>query len=1117
MKKRFFILLAVFCLAVGLAATMTACGDATQKVEYSVTVLSPDPDNAPVAGATVSWKSGKKVAGTAITDENGKATATLKAGTYTVTLSDIGAYSHDVPTVTAKMRDVTVILSDKRINYAVRVTDKAGIPAANIGVAWVSGTTLAGTATTDAQGFALCELIEGTYEVALSSLPAGNTYNGAITVNSGNAELSIALRDGATDAYSVTVRSEGKLLFKNQAVFLTANDTIFLIGKTNEQGVYEFNAPAKTYNVTTTGFVAGYRYDPVTVSQSEREKELVLVSEVIQSPPAANTDYVMGDIIHNYSFETPYALNGAPWKRTVSEILSKKDALIINNWGTQCSWCVTEMPAMDEAYRKYAKQIEMVAVSNYMGGDSDATIRNYAASHDYAFPLLRDRNGFDAKFRISGWPTTVVIDRYGAVARIESGAITSVEAWERLIQKYIGDEYVQTFEPGERESESINNEISKPDIVLPDNHYDTVAAEINNGVDVRWSGEEDESQYAWPYLIDTVENVSPDEKVLYASNTKKANSWAVLYASFTLPAGKVFTFDYYADTEKDNDELHIVWDRRVVRTISGNSDGWQTCYLYGELVNGDHNLAFVYRKDGSKDRGLDNVYLRNVRFVDVADIDETDMLRSAAYGDIDASGRRFEYYAGVQKSESDGYYRVDFTTLQNNRYAGDAQNTLLLADLTNSTPWSASSVAQWATNKGEDGEYTVDCTFTIDGKTRDYRNDLFSYCSTASASDIEGCVPVDDFLRKLLTAFTASVSGGDTHANEWLEVCYFHSRYGTTEDIQNPIMGLRRETAIPVQADTTYTANLTRNQYPFPTLIYSFTPDKSAVYKIESLIPEEKSKSEAAQVWLYDDDTSPEKPLASCGDEHLTRDGVNEHNFSVYRYLQAGHKYYIEVAFQMAGAGTFDFEIAMLGDSATRFVPCSGDYYTSLLDEDGNMSDQYILAGAVEYVKDDDGYYHAKNPDGSMGDFIYMDTLYPSGAIFGTVPLYKLYNMAVPDPETYTDLNYTMFDFRYCVTYHTVYYDDGTYMTTYRPQVSLRDWGDRYVNCTDAIKAYIDKAPTSGEYKGFVKVDDKLIGILNLFIELRFNPVFDEKIEPALENEWLRFCWYKRTYNEANP
>ena len=1120
MKKRLLLLFTAIIAALGLCGLVVGCNNDGEKVEYSVTVVSPE--EAPLSGITVSWITGSKAAGSATTGDDGKATAMLVAGTYKIALDGYAdGLSYPDISVSSSMRNITLPLSVAQVKYTATVLDKTGAPAAGVTVTWTDGENIYSAVTGD-DGKAECEIPYGEYSVTLSNLPAGNVFDGELTATGKAPTVQAELIDGVSTQYRVTVRSAGGLLFKKQPVSAFSGSRLVASGLTDDNGVYTFSAQGGSYTVRALSIPNGYTAATAYLSATVTEGAVVLTSAVIKTAPATSTRYVIGDIIHDYSFTTPYSINGSPKTYKISDILQTKDAIIINNWGTKCTWCVQEMPAMNEAYLKYKDSIELIAVSNYQGGDSDSTIADYYNRYQYTFPMMRDLNGLATKFELTNFPSTVVIDRYGAIARIEAGAILDADVWGRMIEKYIGDEYVQTFTPGAHESESITTEIAKPDVTVPDDHYETVAEVLNNtdefpeGASVVWRGET-EYEYAWPFVLDTDPDVSPNDRVLYSSNTKKANSMSVIYADVTVDAGKVLTFDYYSDTQAGRDVLSVVWDGKIIKEISGNSDGWQTCHLYTDLVSGKHTLAMAYIKDSSGNTGKDNVYFRNVRFTEVADItDSTDMLRAAAYGVPAAGADKFPYYATVELSETDGYYHVKLSELESASFAGNDQSPMLFVNLMNVTNWmNDASIADIVFDADPvSGEYTLDCRFNINGVQKDYRDDIVAYLQTASASDIYGFVPVDKNLHDLLVALMARVSGSKSHADEWLEACYFYSHYGTGETIGNPIIGLTDKTAIPVTVGTN-TADLTRNMRPYPSTIYKFEPETSGVYNFHSLIPSKDAAQYQAQIWLYGENGTSGKELIYSGGDRLFRDGVDEQNFNIYRYMQAGETYYIVLAFLMNESGTYDFVITNVGESYTVLEPASANVFGFATDANGNYTNQIILLGAVDYELVSEGntaYYHVKNGD-TVGDYIYLDVKYATALTNYSIT--QLVEQKQHDPMDGSDLDYNVFDFRYMIAYFEETTEEGV-LTTYDPKVDITSFGAKYKDYTQIMRDYIATAPTTGPDAGLVKVDAQLVEILTLLIETRVNMMMNGRGEAAFSNEWLRFCWYYRTYDSAH-
>ncbi len=1125
-KKLIGIFLSVSLLVVALlGVTLMGCNENNgEKITYSVTVL--DPDRAPVNGVLVYWMQGDKEKGSATTDANGKAEKELNAGVYKIELANYDTgLTYTSVSVTDKMSSIRLTLSYRKLLYTTTVTDKNGSPAEGVTVTWMSGTTSAGSAVTNANGVAEKELNFGDYTVIVNNLPAGNIAPGSLQATGDSPAITFALVDGQLEEFTVTVATEGKLPFADQDVTVTSNGATVESGKTDENGVVKFNLPkGGTYAVNAVNLPEGYTCAGSELSAEIMSTELTLVSKVVRTRPASDQVYVIGDIIYNFSFTTAYDVDGLPVTYQIADLLEKqnKKAVLINNWGTNCSWCVKEMPAMQEVYEKYKDDIEMIAVSNYMGGDSDAAIIRFREENNITFPMMRDEAGIASHFYLTGWPTTIVIDRYGAVARIESGAVTDAEVWERMIDPFIADDYRQTFVRGQHTSPSINEETAKPDVEISADHYDRIAEVINNtemfpdGASVRWYGET-EYEYAWPFILKddpaAAAGTTP-EQVLASSNVGKANSMSILYGDVTVGAGQVFTFDYYADTEATYDALSIVWDGKVIREISGKSNGWQTCYLYADLTDGAHELALTYMKDNTTSEGLDNVYLRNFRFVSINQIESADMLRGAAYGELQEDDKMFPYYATVGLGE-DGYYHVDRTKLENPEYAGNDDSPLLFASFLQVTNFANNATLQQlllATDE-KSGKYIYSCTFAIgDEEARDHRAELNEYIRVAGASDIHGFVPVDELLRSLLIGFLKNVSGAETHENEWLEVCYFYSHYGSGSPVGDPTIGLSNKTAIEIEVPTANritTQYLTRNMSPFPATIYTFTPKTSGVYKFESFLSEADGAKLSTQMWLYDEETNSSRALAYGGDDTLNRDGKNEYNFVVYRYLEANHKYYLTVAFRMADTGEFEFSVTNEGDSVTALSPASLQRYTMTLDEQGQMTG-YELAGAIGYKAVDEGgktYYRSVNPDGSTGDYIYLDFKYPSAIIYS--PLSTAIDLDMRSPvDNETSLGFKMFDFTKRIAYSTN--SDGS--SSYR--VITLEGDEKYKDYTEILREYLAEANAND---GLVKVDQQLVDILTLFFELRVNMLLDNMCEQALENEWLRFCWYNRVYDVNNP
>lgn len=1126
MKKKIVSLILIATLiCIAVSVTLIGCDD--NKITYSVTLLMPD-EVTPVAGVTVSWQKSNGTKGSATTNDDGTASVELASDSYSVVLSGLAENLTYTPTTaTADFAEISMVLQKKQAEYSVTVIDKDNHPASNVTVKWMTGNTTAATAQTDEAGKAVKILDYAQYSVSISNLPTGNLFEGNLLVTGANPDVTFNLKDGETELYTISVKSAGGLKMANIGLEVYLNGELYTTGVTNGEGVSTFELKPAAYTISAADVPKGYSTALVDFAASQREAELTITSSVIMSEIPKNLKYVMGDIVHNFTFTTPYTVNGEYQTYSIAELLKTKKAVVLNNWGTQCSACLSEMPAMQEAYEQYKDKIEIIAISNYMGGDLPETIIDYQQDNGYTFPMVTDEYRFTSIFKLRGWPTTIIIDRYGAIARIEVGSVVNSEVWGRMLDAYIADDYQQTFTPGADESESINNEIAKPDITLSADHYDKVAQAINNATtfpqnaSITWFGEE-EVDYIWPFILGTDSDISPDKEVLYASNTGKDNSLGAIYATVNVKAGSLLMFEYYASTHS-SDVLTIIWDGKIVKTISGDSDGWQTDYIYSDLIDGEHTLAIAYSKDLVYSTGKDNVYIRNIHFINLADYTgEMNILRGAAYGQTEEGDTVFPHYSNVRLA-SDGLYHVDVTREQNAALAGNDYSPILFANLLKATNWSGKSILQWAsaTKSENDNEYLIDCNFTINGETRDYRDTLIGYLRAAVASYVDFCVPVDEELRLILTEFMKAVNPETSHPDEWLEVCYYYSHYGNGEPIGNPILGVNEKNAIEVR-EGVHTANLTRNIAPFPIEVYAFTPARSGVYFFESLIPDKLKNQYRAQIWIYDETTSNRKTLAYCGDAYMTRDEENEHNFAAYIYMTAGHKYYFSVAFLTDLTGEMDFRFSYVGDSASQQTTACYGFFWQVLDENDNWTGETVLAGAVKYTVDDEGYYRALNSDGTMGDYIYLDVKYPT-TILPSISLEdfvdKNVTLRVQDEngnDQVENLGFKQFDFRKRVVFTTEKVGDE-YSSTY-DVIDTTVWGEEYKDYTNRMKDIIQQGlNNTGDEEGLVKVNQEIVDILLLFIEMRVNSYENGKYEQAKENEWLRFCWYNKVYNAQNP
>lgn len=105
----------------------------------------------------------------------------------------------------------------------------------------------------------------------------------------------------------------------------------------------------------------------------------------------------------------------------------KGQVVMLNFWASWCGPCRTEMPLMDQIYKKYgAAGFTLLGVNV----DTDSTdAQKFLAQVPVSFPIAFDRdNKVSRLYEVSAMPSTVFIDRKGNVRALHRGYKAGDEA-----------------------------------------------------------------------------------------------------------------------------------------------------------------------------------------------------------------------------------------------------------------------------------------------------------------------------------------------------------------------------------------------------------------------------------------------------------------------------------------------------------------------------------------------------------------------------------------------------------------------------------------------------------------------------------------------------------------
>ena len=912
--------------------------------------------------------------------------------------------------------------------------------------------------------------------LSLTALTGCNEGTGEDETTEGTAETTTPSGEESTGTpqapatgkadYGVSVTSEGGLPLSDVTLLVYTDSTLSTLagyGSTDEDGKATVSLDAgKSYSVVVAEAPDGYSAEESYPMVSGTVTEIALSSSVItDDTDISNVSYKLGDIMRDITVTTTDNET-----LTLSEVLKEKDMVLLNFWYVDCSACRTEFPVMQSVYEEYKDRVEIIAVTPY---DSLIDAKSFKESFGLTFPVASIDTDLPSAFEVTGYPTSVIIDRYGMITIIEVGAITTERPFRAIFDRFSGEDYKQEI----YKDPSVLTPKEKPNVEMPAS--DEVAAALgtqNLGITYSPETDKDSAEYSWPFVI----GEKNGETCIKPSNAGVEDSFAILYATVELKKDQVLAMDYFASSEKGADILYVLVDRRDIYQISGESTGWKTCYPFVAPEDGTYELSLCYLKDGTDSVGEDLVYVKDLRVETVADIDVATYIPRNVATHLKEDGFGYENYATIVYNETDGYYHV-----------GTENGPLLLASMMNASLFTGNSASVWST------------VYNGDAALYDEMVDYFSYASNAS---LYGYCPVTTKLREYLEK-VAENFGIEQTENEWLQMCCYYDAYGTNgEQLEDPTKGLWYHSAFDAKEGKDNVVSYDRPIMPRG-LWYEFVPERSGAYRITSY------SDEQVDAWIFTRDGKLYHEYD--GGERLFTDLIN---CSMVVYLEAGTPYYIDIAYEdIYCVGSFNFEIKYLSEKTEVFMLASPGFWTFYESEDGVTDTGHLIVGGIDVKLGDDGYYHELRADGTLGSIVYADFSSPTNVFERT----SIKEMA----ELTHSFNGAMSeDDQWVLDFIEIFEEDGL---TYQEGFKI-EWGDEYEqymeslkvdevaagkyhgtgkDYTDVVKKYIDKMlPTSTatpELEGCVAVTAELAEALQALMD---------KFSFQAENSWTKLCYY---------
>lgn len=866
--------------------------------------------------------------------------------------------------------------------------------------------------------------------------------------------------------YSLSIVTEGGMPLADVPVYFVeykdgkAGDSIIEIAATDKNGKTTVKLPENGSYAADISLPEGYNeleYYPLT----SNNMEIKVSSSVILDKDLNGVRYTVGSVMHDFTVTTTY---GETF--TLSEVLKEKKAVLINFWFSTCSPCQSEFPLMVEAYEKYKDDIAIIALNppETQAADTIEDIRQFQANFNLTFDVAQDI-GLNNVFGVEGYPTSVMIDRYGVVTMIEVGAITSQRVFDVIFDYFTGDNYEQKL------VYDYNDIVpkEKPNVQMPSSEEISDVFEKGELGDITYlpypdSAGEEEKEYSWPFVIYEAELNGVTYDVIKTSNAMKEGSFAQLIFNVDLKAGDVLAFDYFSSTELGADIMYVVVDGKDIYSISGESTDWATCYTYVAKEDGNYEVGFVYSKDSSDNVGQDTVYLKDLRIVRESEIDSPTYIFRYAATNLNEFSEYQDYITPVLGA--DGYYHVNTAT-----------GPILLANLMSYTRFSdETTVYYMAVELYEDGFITAD----------EY-NKLIEYCNYASNASIYGVTPVTPELKAVLDKIVYYF-GNQSNENDWQRICCYYDAYGTKgKQLEDPIKGLALFSAYEVKSSnkgsTDYPNSFTYDRVIMPRgLLGKFTPTKSGTY----LITSKSSTGETCNGWIFTKGSFGERAAWLTYENVDRMNDVDHDNVYMIAYLEAGKDYYIDIAFfDVYGEGTINYRVEYLGgEGYYRFSIASPGYFSALLAPDGGLTE--TISGGIDLVLGSDGYWREKRTDGKQGSLLYAD-------FTKATPLF-------PGWSIEEMIEKGGFDFRVNEDGETVAGEDMT-------ETARKLYNSRIVAGYNATLG--ETIDSNDERIGCVIVTEEVAELLQMLV--------DKYSFSGIENSWAKLCYYHQYFSASTP
>ena len=205
-------------------------------------------------------------------------------------------------------------------------------------------------------------------------------------------------------------------------------------GITNKEGMVVFTAPVSSDYVAVVSKVSEFYQAETQYAITSAATDITLKAGMMDEYAMDNLQFRLGDPMMDFVLTLPDNS-----EVTLSQLLKDKKAVVLNFWFMGCAPCRGEFPSIQEGYEQVSEDVAVLALNPVDGTAAD--VAQFQSDNGYTFSMSKCDPRWEKMLNIQGYPTTLVIDRYGDICLIHTGELNSTQDFLNIANYFAADDY----------------------------------------------------------------------------------------------------------------------------------------------------------------------------------------------------------------------------------------------------------------------------------------------------------------------------------------------------------------------------------------------------------------------------------------------------------------------------------------------------------------------------------------------------------------------------------------------------------------------------------------------------------------------------------------------------